>query len=202
MSHIDTIAPAQAEGEVRNMYLRQQQGWGFIPNYARVFSHRPGVMQAWADLQHTICENIDEKSYELVTLAAAQSLNSSYCALAHGKKLISKYYSEEQLADIVTDPASETLTPAEQCMMRVARKIATDSSSVSREDIDELRQAGYSDAGIFDIAASAAARCFFAKLVDALGVHPDCNFNQTSEPLKSALCVGRAISTDEPEVLE
>jgi uncharacterized peroxidase-related enzyme len=202
MSHIDTIAPTQAEGEVRNMYLRQQKGWGFIPNYARVFSHRPSVMQAWADLQYTIRENIDEKSYELVTLAAAQSLNSSYCALAHGKKLISKYYSEEQLADIATDPASETLTPAEQTMMRVARKIVTDSSSVSREDIDELRQAGYSDAGIFDIAASAAARCFFAKLVDALGVQPDSSFNQTSEQLKSALCVGRAISTDEPEVLE
>jgi uncharacterized peroxidase-related enzyme len=199
MSHIDTIAPNEAVGEVHNMYLRQQKGWGFVPNYARVFSHRPGVMQAWANLQYTIRENIDEKSYELVTLAAAQSLNSSYCALAHGKKLTSKYYSEEQLADIATDPASEMLTPAEQSMIRVARKIVTDSSSVSREDIDELRQAGYSDAGIFDIAASAAARCFFAKLVDALGVQPDSSFNQTSEQLKSALCVGRAISTDEPE---
>jgi uncharacterized peroxidase-related enzyme len=202
MAHIDTIALAEAEGEVRNMYLRQQQGWGFIPNYARVFSHRPGVMAAWADLQHSICENIDEKSYELVTLAAAQSLNSSYCALAHGKKLISKYYSEEQLADIATDPGSEALTLAEQSMMRVARKVVTDSSSVSREDIDELRQAGYSDAGIFDIAASAAARCFFAKLVDALGVQSDSSFSQASEQLKSALCVGRAISTDEPEILE
>jgi uncharacterized peroxidase-related enzyme len=202
MSHINTIAPGEAEGEVRNMYLRQQKGWGSIPNYARVFSHRPGVLQAWADLQYTIRENIDEKSYELVTLAAAQSLNSSYCALAHGQKLVSKYYSEEQLVDIATDPASEALTPAEQSMMRVSRKIVTDSSSVSRQDIDELREAGYSDAGIFDIAASAAARCFFAKLVDALGVHPDCSFNRTSEQLKSALCVGRAISTDEPEVLE
>ena len=98
MSHIDTIAPAEAEGEVRNMYLRLQQGWGFVPNYAKVFSHRPAVMQAWAGLQHTIRENIDDKSYELVTLAAAQTLGSSYCCLAHGKKLASKYYSEEQLA--------------------------------------------------------------------------------------------------------
>jgi uncharacterized peroxidase-related enzyme len=202
MTHIDTIAPAEAEGEVRNMYLRQQQGWGFVPNYAKVFSHRPAVMHAWADLQHTIRKNIDDKSYELVTLAAAQALGSSYCSLAHGKKLTSKYYSEEQLADIAADPVSEALTVAEQTMMRVAGKIVADSSSVSREDIDELREAGYSDAGIFDIAASAAARCFFSKLVDALGVQPDCSFSETSEQLKSVLCVGRPISPDAPEIIE
>ena len=87
-------------------------------------------------------------------------------------------------------------------MIRVTRKIVADSSSVSREDIDELREAGYSDAAIFDIAASASARCFFAKLVDALGVQPDCSFSGTSEQLRSVLCVGRAISSDEVEVLE
>ena len=38
--------------------------------------------------------------------------------------------------------------------------------------------------------------------LEVLGVQPDCSFNQTSEQLKSALCIGRAISTDEPEILE
>ena len=202
MSYINTIVPAEAEGEVHDMYRRQQSGLGFVPNYARVFSHRPAVMLAWADLQRTIRENIDDKSYELVTLAAAQTLGSSYCCLAHGKKLVSAHYSEEELADIATNPASTALTLAQQTMMRVARKMVADSSSISQGDIDDLRVAGYSDATIFDIAASAAARCFFAKLADSLGVQADSSLHETSEQLKAVLCVGRAISSDEPEKLD
>ena len=106
------------------------------------------------------------------------------------------------MADITTNPASTALTPAQQTMMRVARKMVTDSSSISQGDIDDLRVAGYSDATIFDIAASAAARCFFAKLADSLGVQADSSFHETSEELKAVLCVGRAISSDEPKKLD
>jgi len=202
MAHINTIPADEAEGNVLEMYQRQQSGWGFLPNYAKVFCYRPEVMQAWADLQHTIRQNIDDKSYELVTLAAAQAMGSSYCSLAHGKKLASESFSEEQLADIASNPDSEVLTEGERAMMRVARKLVQDSSSVSREDIDALKAGGYDDASIFDIAASAAARCFFAKLVDALGAQPDKSFDQMSDQLKAVLCVGRDIGTDELESLE
>jgi hypothetical protein len=46
---------------------------------------------------------------------------------------------------------------------------------------------------VFDIAATAAGRAFFAKLLDALGVEPDSPFLALESELREPLTVGRAI---------
>ena len=79
-------------------------------------------------------------------------------------------------------------------MMTLARKVARDSSSVSQADIDTLREAGFSDESIFDIVATAAARCFFAKIPDALGAGPDAALADMDEDLCEILTVGRPIA--------
>lgn len=199
MTFIGTIAPAESRGEVLEMYQRQQSGWGFVPNYAKVFCHRPELMTAWAELQRTLRKTIDEESYELVTLAAARALGSSYCTLAHGKKLVQKGYTVGQLSGPGAESTTPALSRAQQAMMDVARTVATDSTSLVQSDFDELRSCGFDDGEIFDIVAAAAARCFFAKLVDALGTLPDSTFHDLSDDLKSALVVGRSIS-EEPVI--
>ena len=67
MSFIETTHPNDATDDVRAMYERQQQAWGVVPNYARAFSHRPGVMALWADLQRGIRSQVDRRRFELVT---------------------------------------------------------------------------------------------------------------------------------------
>src|SRR5437762_1770711 len=101
MAFIDGIPVAQASGDVRGMYEKTQAAAGYVPNYAKVFSHRPQVMAA----------------------------------------------------------------------------------------------------EIFDIAATAAARCFFSKLLDALGAEPDAAFAALEDDLKRQLTPGRPISRQAPEKL-
>jgi hypothetical protein len=57
-----------------------------------------------------------------------------------------------------------------------------------------LRSHGSRDEEIFDLAAAAAARCFFSKLLDALGVQPDSSFNDLDPSLRQALTVGRPVA--------
>ena len=80
--------------------------------------------------------------------------------------------------------------------MRFARKVVEDATSVSAEDVAELRDLGLSDPEIFDIAAAAAARCFFSKTLDALGIQPDAEYASLSPELRKALVTGRPI--DDP----
>lgn len=47
---------------------------------------------------------------------------------------------------------------------------------------------------IFDVAATAAARCFFSKLLDALGAQADSSFNELDPTLRAVLTVGRPVS--------
>ena len=84
-------------------------------------------------------------------------------------------------------------------MMTFAEKVARDAAAITAADVQTLREHGFTDPEIFDIAAAAAARCFFSKLLDALGAEPDANYAQVEADLRQALVVGRPISSSEDE---
>jgi len=153
------------------------------------------VYSAWAELLGAIKSTMDERLYELVTLAAARGLRSSYCALAHGRVLLEHHLSAADLVAFATEPTSAPLTPLEAAAVRLAGKVVADATTVSAEDVNELRELGLSDAEIFDIVAAAAARCFFSKTLDALGVQPDAEFAELAPELRDALVTGRPIET-------
>jgi uncharacterized peroxidase-related enzyme len=150
-------------------------------------------MAAWAELQKVIRSELDDRSFGLITLAAALAMGSSYCALAHAKKLSRRHFSTAELTNIVRDPQSSNLPAPDKAMMALAAKVAGDSSAVSQADIDAVRSAGFSDAQIFDIVAAAAARCFFARVPDALGARPDAALAGLDPGLRTLLTVGRPI---------
>ena len=104
MAFIETTSAREASGGVREMYERQQGKYGYVPNYAKVFSHRPEIMRLWADLLYGIRRNLDRRRFELVTVAAALAIRSSYCSLAHGKAL-TEFYSADEIRRIVDDSA-------------------------------------------------------------------------------------------------
>jgi len=194
MAFIKTVSEEEAQEDTAMMYQKYVESKGYVPNFAKAFSHRPEVMAAWAGLHKSIRHNLDPRRYELVTLAAARALKSSYCMLAHGSVLLNSYYNSSQLIQIAKDYGHADLSQAEVAMMAYAEKIVKDATSVSQQDIDTLKGHGFSDADIFDIAATATARCFFSKLLDAVGTEADAHYADLDDDLREVLTVGRAIS--------
>jgi uncharacterized peroxidase-related enzyme len=196
MAFIETIPPAEARDAVRDMYLRQQSAWGYVPNYAKVFCYRPQVMARWGQLLAEIKRPMAKRRFELVTFAVAHELRHSACALAHGKAL-RELFSDEQVLAISEDRLDGVLGEAEQALVRFARQVARDASSINADQIRSLEAHGYTAEEIFDVAATAAGRAFFTKLLDALGVLPDSAFLAQDEPFRRTLTVGRAIDRAE-----
>src|SRR5215470_5509555 len=157
------------------MYERQQAHYGYLPNYAKVFCYRPEIMGLWAQLQSGIKRHMDKRRFELVTFAAANALRSTLCSLAHGK-VLTEFFSMEDVQAMARGDAPKSLSAAEAAMMAFGRKVAHDASAVTAGDIDRLRHHGFTDAEIFDIAAAAAARAFWTKVLDSLGVEADAPF--------------------------
>jgi uncharacterized peroxidase-related enzyme len=192
MAFIDTFPASDINDDVRAMYARQEAHWGFVPNYAKVFCHRPEIMALWAQLQAGIKRHMDKRRFELVTLVAAQALRSTLCSLAHGKAL-TEFFSVDDVLAITRGEAPESLSGGEAAMLDFARKVARDASSVRAEDVERLRRHGFSDAEVFDIAATAAARAFWTKLIESLGVEAEPSLRALSPELRDALVVGRPV---------
>jgi uncharacterized peroxidase-related enzyme len=161
-------------------------------NYERAFEERPAVFAAWQQLNGAIKAGMDLRRYELATLAAARRLRSSYCALAHGTVLIERF--GEPVAAIAADHRSAGLDEVDVAVIDLAERVVDDATSIGEADLQPLRDLGLSDAEIMDVVLAAAARCFFSKTLDAMGVLPDAKYQELDPELREALVVGRPIA--------
>ena len=78
MSFIEEIPIEQATGAVREAYDADLKVLGYVANYTKVFALRPQVRAAWGQLIQAIRSTMDQRRYELITLAAASQLRCSY----------------------------------------------------------------------------------------------------------------------------
>jgi alkylhydroperoxidase family enzyme len=159
-------------------------------NLERAFALRPEVYAAWRQLVTAVKETLDERRYELATLAAARRLRSSYCSLAHGKILAEQFYDFESVPSL-----PDGLDEADRAIMAFAERVVADATAITQADIDELRAHGLNDGEIFDVVLAATIRCFFSKTLDALGVQPDAEFRELDPAFREPLTVGRPIET-------
>lgn len=199
MAFIKTIRAREASGAAHDMYKHQEEHWGYVPNYAKVFSHRPEVMARWGRLLAEIRRPADDRRFELVTFVVARELKHSACSLAHGKQLAGIIGKDDVIA-IAEGQEPDVLTAAEVAMMRFARDVTRDARKITRGRVEELTKIhGLSDEEVFDIAAIASARVFFTKLLDSLGVEPDNAFMSMDLEFREKVGKGRPISHAMPE---
>jgi alkylhydroperoxidase/carboxymuconolactone decarboxylase family protein YurZ len=78
MSFIDEIPLERATGATREAYESDLQTLGYIANYTKVLALRPQVRAAWGGLIQAIRATMDQRRYELITLASASRLQCSY----------------------------------------------------------------------------------------------------------------------------
>jgi len=161
-------------------------------NYERAFEDRPEVYAAWQQLNGAIKARMEPRRYELVTLAAARRLRSSYCSLAHGKVLRDQL--GEPVGELARDFRSAGLDPVDVALMQLAEHVVDDAPSIGYADLRVLHDLGVSREEIMDVVLAATARCFFSKTLDALGVLPDASYADDfdAEELE-VLVVGRPI---------
>src|SRR4029078_1181085 len=114
---------------------------------------------------------------------------------AHSRFLREVCGDEGSLEAIARDPDGASLGALDRAVFRFAAKVATDAPSVEQSDVDELREVGLTDRAVApsvedsdvahqrevgltdrdvaDIVFAAAARSFFARVLDGLGAQLD-----------------------------
>jgi uncharacterized peroxidase-related enzyme len=190
-------APEEAtvEGDVAEWYQRQRDAWGYLPNYAAAFATRPDVAQAWNTLNNAIRGPMERRRFELATIAAARAYRSTYCMAAHCKFLRDACDDETTMRAIAADPSGASLDATDRAVVDFATQVAQDASSITADDVHRLRDHGLDDREIVDVVLAAAARAFFTKVLDALGVQADVQLGETFDPeVRRQVTVGRPIA--------
>ena len=186
--------PDEAAGDpgVADWYERQRNAWGYLPNYAPAFAVRLGVAEAWNTLNNAVKENMDRRRFELATIAAARVYRSTYCLAAHSKFLRDLCDDEPSMRAMAEDPSGASLDAVDRAVVDFATKVARDATGVSEADVQPLRDHGLTDPEIADIVFAVAARAFFTKALDGLGVQADAQLGATfDDDVRTQVTVGR-----------
>lgn len=185
---IRTPDPETADGVVAEFYRGDLDDDGFVFSHTRAMAVNPEALAAFESLIHAIVPSIGVRNYELVTLAAAKALGSPHCLLAHGRKALrAGELDEDQLEGVARHGDHERLSAADRAVMRFARRVSTDAAAMTDADSQELRDAGFDDRQIVDIALAAAARNYFSRALQALAVPVETELVGLSPRLRDAL---------------
>ena len=192
---IDAPDESSVDGDVAKWYEQQRAAWGYLPNYAPAFATRPDVAEAWNTLNGAIRSHMDRRRFELATIASARAYRSTYCLAAHSKFLRDQCDDEATMRAVAADPTGASLDATDRAVTAFATKVALDASSITATDVQELRDNGLEDPEIVDVVLAAAARAFFTKVLDALGVQADAQLGATFDAeVRQQVTVGRPIA--------
>jgi uncharacterized peroxidase-related enzyme len=189
---IEVPDESTADDAVADWYDRQRAAWGYLPNYAAAFAARPDVAEAWNALNGAVRGNMERRRFELATIAAARVYRSTYCLAAHSKFLRDQCGDDASMRAVAADPSGAALDAVDRAVIEFSTKVATDATAVTAGDVQELRDHGLTDAEIADVVFAVAARAFFTKVLDALGVQADGRLGEGFDPdVRARLTVGR-----------
>ena len=110
----------------------------------------------------------------------------------HGRVLVEQF--GEPVREIALDRRTAGLDEVDVAVMDLAERVVDDATSIDDADLQRLRELGLSETEIMDVVLAAAARCFFSKTLDALGVRADASSPSSSPELREVLVVGRPIA--------
>lgn len=163
----------EAQGHVAEMYASDLEADGMVFAHTRAMAINPEAHEAFESLVRAIVPSIGLRVYEAATLGAARAIGSTHCLLAHGRKSLRADVLDDDGLRSFADADDTAFTASEQAVIRFAAALSIHPERMTDADAQELRDAGYTDRQIVDIALAAAARNYFSRALLALSVPID-----------------------------
>jgi uncharacterized peroxidase-related enzyme len=149
MPRLQPIKPDQAGGKVRELLREVESRMGMVPNLFLTMAHSPGMLEGFLKLRGALEEGVlPENLREQISLAVAEANRSEYCVCGHTALGKSVGLSEEEIMDARHGQAPDRKV---QAALHFAWEVVDRRGDVTDDDVNRLREAGYSDREIVEI---------------------------------------------------
>ena len=144
--------------DLRDRIAEETERAGFTPNVFSAFAYKPSHFRAFFAFHDALVDDspLAREEVEMIVVAVSGVNHCYYCNVAHGA--LARIYAKDQtLADqLVANYRTADVSDKRMAMLDVAVKLTERPTEVDEDDIALLREAGYSEEAIWDIAAVTA----------------------------------------------
>jgi uncharacterized peroxidase-related enzyme len=150
--------------------------FGFIPNFFRAQTLRPDLIEAEVQLMGGILIKegaLTRKQKEYIFLVCSAANLSTYCVTAHCEIVRMLGIEGPDPEQIAVDHTATNLPIVMKALLNFALKLNTQSTKISRADVDALRTYGYTDEQILETVVVVGFAKFANTVAFGLGTVPD-----------------------------
>lgn len=168
-----------APAGVQALYDKANEKLGFVPNVLRAYALRPRHLELWNAFYDDLMRGdsgLTRIQREMIAVVVSTANRCHYCMVSHGAFLRKLTENPTLVEQLRTNYRYADLEPRERVMLDFAVKLTEQSSACTERDIEALREAGWADEDVMDIAQVAAMFNFTNRLASGLGWVPNDEF--------------------------
>lgn len=170
------LPPATLSPGMAAYFAKCEEKLGFVPNVLLAYAHDMAKLEAFVAFYNDLMlapSPLTKLQREMIAVAVSAENRCYYCLVAHGAA-VRQLSGTPALGEMLAfNHRVAALEAADRAMLAFATKVARESAAISEDDRQALRDAGFSDRAIWDIAAVASFFSMSNRLASAVGMRPN-----------------------------
>lgn len=160
MTRFYTVKPETATGEAAELFTKIRKAVGKVPNaYATIGTHSPAALRALLATDAVVASGaLSKADIETIKLAVSEVAGCDYCVAAH--TLAGKFagLAPDTMKQVrAGEPSGDARRDA---LVRFVRVLVGTRGTVPASEVDAIREAGYSERQLIEIALTVSAITF------------------------------------------
>ncbi len=149
---------------------------GFVPNVLTAYAHDMAKLEAFAAFYNDLMlapSGLTRLEREMIAVAVSSDNHCFYCLTAHGAA-VRQLSGIPQLGELMAmNWRAADLPPRHYAMLAFAEKVTLSAAQIEEADRQALRDVGFSDREIWDIAAVASFFNMSNRMASAVDMRPN-----------------------------
>ncbi len=180
---LDLGPDAERDEKLQTYFDTCQKKLGYVPNVLQAYAFDRTKLQAFIDMADDLMlgdSGLSRLEREMIAVAVSAINHCHYCLTAHGAAV--RYRSKDPVLGelIVQNYRAAALPPRQHVMLDFAVKLTEEPAKIIERDRQILRDAGFTDRDIWDIAAVAGFYNMTNRLASATEMKPNREYHFAS----------------------
>lgn len=180
---LDIADPAEMDEDLRKYFQVCEEKIGFVPNVLKAYAKAPNKLRTFSRHYNEIMladSGLTKLEREMIAVAVSCANHCYYCLVAHGQA-VRQLSGDPQLGEMLAmNYRVAPLPPRQRAMLDFAWKLTTAPMDVGEADRQGLRDVGFSDADIFDIADTTGFYNYTNRVAHATEMMPNAEYHGRS----------------------
>lgn len=182
------LPAAELSPEMEAYFAKCLEKLGFIPNVLRAYALDSAKLEAFVAFSDDLMRapsGLSQLEREMIAVVVSCANRCFYCLVAHGAA-VRQLSGDPVLGELLTmNYRTAELSPRHRAMLDFAWKLTESPETVAEEDRQRLRDAGFPDRDMWDVAAVASFYNMTNRMASAVDMQPNAEYHSISRAAAS-----------------